>query len=122
MPITADLLSKVQGDILAEFWGDTVTIDEGARLTWMRQVHYYDQRLYSWSYSGGLTIGVAVVQAIQREGPCAAERWVRALKAGGSMRPLEIARLAGVDLTGPKAIHDAVEYVARLVDELERSF
>ena len=77
VPITADLLCKVQGDILSEFWGDAVAIDDGARLTWMRQVHYYDQRLYSWSYAGGLTIGVGVVRAINREGPRAAERWVQ---------------------------------------------
>lgn len=122
VPITADLLRKVQGDILCEFWGDAVDIDEAARLTWMRQVHYYDQRLYSWSYSGGLTIGVAVAKAVRREGVPAAERWLQALKAGGSLPPLELARLAGVDLTGSRPIHEAVEYVAGLIDELERSF
>lgn len=122
VPITADLLCKVQGDILTEFWGGAVTIDDGARLTWMRQIHYYDQRLYSWSYAGGLTIGVAVVKAIHRDGSRAAERWVQALKAGGSLPPLELARLAGADLTGPGAMREAVEYVGRLIDELERGF
>ena len=122
VPITADLLCRVQGEILGEFWGDAVVIDDGARLTWMRQVHYYDRRLYSWSYAGGLTIGVGVVRAIQREGLCAAERWVQVLKAGGSASPLDLARLAGVDLTRPEPMREAVKYVAQLIDELGRSF
>ncbi len=121
-PVTADLLCKVQGEILSEFWGDAVTIDEGARLTWMRQGHYYNQQLYSWSYSGGLTIGVAVVRALQREGTPAAERWVNVLKAGGSLPPLDLAKMAGADLTKPDAMRDAVRYVGELIDELVRSF
>lgn len=122
MPITADLLCRVQGDILSEFWGDAVEIDDTARLTWMRQVHYYDQRLYSWSYAGGLTMGVAVLKAIRTKDPQAAERWVRALKAGGSLPPLELARLAGVDLMDPQVMREAVKHVASLIEELERSF
>lgn len=122
LPVTADLLCRVQGDILSEFWGNTVDIDEAARLTWMRQVHYYDQRLYSWSYAGGLTLGVAVLEAIRGKDPHAAERWVRALKAGGSLPPLQLAERAGVDLSARETIGQAVKYVAALVDELDRSF
>lgn len=122
VPITSDLLCKVQGDILSEFWGDAVEIDDTARLTWMRQVHYYDQRLYSWSYAGGLTMGVAVLQALRRKEPQAAERWVRVLKAGGSLPPLELARLAGVDLMDPQVMRDAVKHVGGLIEELVWSF
>jgi oligoendopeptidase F len=121
-PITADLLSKVQGDILSEFWGDSVEIDEGAGLTWMRQVHYYSWTLYSYTYSGGLTIGTAVARAIEREGSPAAERWVNPLKAGNSQKPLALAKMAGVDLAGPEPMRDAVAFVGELIDELCRSF
>jgi oligoendopeptidase F len=121
-PITAGLLCEVQGDILAEFWGDAVAVDDGARLTWMRQGHYYSESLYSYSYSGGLTVGTAIALAIQREGAPAAERWVSTLKAGGSLSPLDLAKLAGVDLSKPDPIRDAVAYVAELIEELVRRF
>ncbi len=49
-PITASILSRVQGEILQEFWGGEVEIDDGARLVWMHQVHYY-RGLYPYTYS-----------------------------------------------------------------------
>ncbi len=119
--ITAHTLSSVQGEILAEFWGDTFEIDDGARLTWMRQPHYY-MGLYPYSYSAGLTIGTAVAQAIQTEGQPAVYRWLSVLAAGGTKKPLELAKMAGVDMSDPKTIRGAVAYVGSLVDEVVRSF
>ncbi|MHB0886724.1 MAG: oligoendopeptidase F [Bacillota bacterium] len=120
-PITAATLSQVQGDILTEFWGDTVEIDDGARLTWMRQPHYYDG-LYPYTYSAGLTVGTAVAQAIREEGQPAVDRWLSVLRAGGTLKPLDLAKLAGVDMEKPDPIIKAVAYVGSLVDEVVRSF
>jgi len=120
-PITATVLSKVQGDILKDFWGDVLEIDEGARLTWMRQPHYY-MGLYPYSYSAGLTCGTAVAQDIREQGKPAAERWLEVLKAGGTMGPLELMKMAGVDLSKPDPIRKAVAYVGSIVDEVEKTF
>ncbi len=121
MPVTASLLSRIQGEILSEFWGDEVEIDEGARLTWMRQPHYYSG-LYPYSYSAGLTIGTKVAKDIRAEGKLAVDRWLRVLKAGGTTPPIELAKMAGVDMSKPEPIRDAVAYVGELVDQVERSF
>ena len=120
-PITANVLNKLQGEILEDFWGEEVIIDEGAQLVWMRQSHYY-RGLYPYTYSAGLTIGTQVAQAIQKEGAPAAERWVEVLKLGGTKKPLELAQLAGVDMTSPEPIRSAVEYVGSLIDELIELF
>ncbi len=120
-PITAQTLSKTKGEILEQFWGDAVEIDDGARLTWMRQPHYY-MGLYPYTYSAGLTLATAVAQLIREEGQPAVERWLQVLKAGGTRGPLELAAMAGVDMSKPDAIRKAVSYVGSLVDELEASF
>ena len=97
-----------------------MVIDEGAKLTWMRQPHYY-MGLYPYTYAAGLT-------ASQRqhsrfgEGQPAVDRWLDALKAGGSLTPQELMKLAGVDMSGPEPIRSAVAYVGSLVDELERLY
>jgi oligoendopeptidase F len=119
--LTAKKLSEVTGEVLSEFWGDTVEIDEGASLTWMRQPHYY-MGLYPYTYSAGLTVSTAVSQMIQNEGQPAVNRWLDVLRAGGTMKPLELIKTAGVDMTKPDAIRDAVSYVGSLIDELERSY
>jgi oligoendopeptidase F len=120
-PITANTLCELKGEVLSNFWGDAVEIDEGARLTWMRQPHYY-MGLYPYTYSAGLTASTAVSQLIFEEGQPAVDRWLEVLKAGGTMRPLELMKLAGVDMSSPEPIRKAVAYVGSLIDELEKSF
>jgi oligoendopeptidase F len=120
-PITEQLLTSLKGRILSTFWGDGVEIDDGASLAWMRQPHYY-MGLYSYTYALGLTISTAAAQLIQEEGQPAVDRWLQVLKSGGTLTPVELAKLAGVDITTPEAIRKAVAYVGALVDELERSF
>ena len=119
--ITAAVLNQRKGDILAAFWGDTVEIDDGARMTWMRQPHYY-MGLYPYTYSVGLVASTAMANIIQKEGDPAVQRWLNVLKAGGTMKPLELMQAAGIDMSTPAPIHQAVAYVGQLIDELERSF
>lgn len=120
-PITAKLLGEQKIELLSAFWGEEVEMDEGAGLTWMRQPHYY-MGLYPYTYSAGLTASTAASQMIQEEGQPAVDRWLSALKAGGTLKPLELMKLAGVDMTTPEPIKKAVAYVGSLVDELEKSF
>ncbi|MCG7376697.1 oligoendopeptidase F [Paenibacillus sp. ACRSA] len=120
-PITAQTLSQLKGDILSEFWGPELVIDEGAKLTWMRQPHYY-MGLYPYTYAAGLTASTAAAVRIREEGQPAVDRWLEALKSGGSLDPQELMKLAGVDMSGPEPIRSAVTYVGSLVDELERLY
>jgi oligoendopeptidase F len=78
--------------------------------------------LYPYTYAAGLTASTAVSQMIQEEGKPAAERWLEVLKAGGTKKPLELMKMAGVDMSSPEPIRKAVAYVGSLVDELEKSF
>lgn len=119
--VTASLLNQCKGNILAGFWGDAVEIDDGARMTWMRQPHYY-MGLYPYTYSVGLVASTAMAGLVAEEGPSAVQRWLQVLKAGGTLRPLELLQLAGIDLSSPAPIRAAVAYVGSLVDELELAF
>ena len=119
--LTAKILTEVTKSVLTEFWGDTVVIDEGASLTWMRQPHYY-MGLYPYTYSAGLTASTAVAQMIKEEGQPAVDRWLEVLRAGGTMEPLELLKHAGIDMSTPDPISKAVAFVGSLIDELEESF
>ena len=39
--VQATKLNQLKRETLQKFWGDTVEINDGAELTWMRQPHYY---------------------------------------------------------------------------------
>lgn len=116
-PLQADDFDALYKETLENFWGDSVVLDEGAEMTWMRQPHYY-MGLYSYTYSAGLTIATAWNKRVDDEGPQVAEDWLNALKAGGSVEVDEFARLAGVDITTDSALQSAISYVSEMVDEL----
>ena len=119
--VTAQTLNQCKGEILAGFWGNTVEIDDGARMTWMRQPHYY-MGLYPYTYAVGLVAATAMAGQVADEGAPAVQRWLQVLKAGGTRKPLALLQAAGIDLSTPEPILAAVAHVGALVDELERAF
>jgi len=121
VPLTAKTLCEQKSSVLTNFWGDTVEIDEGASLTWMRQPHYY-LGLYPYTYSAGLTASTAMAQKIKEEGQPAVNRWLEVLKAGGTLSPLDLLKHAGIDMSTTAPIEKAVAYVGKLIDELEESY
>lgn len=65
IPLSTNLISNTKGTILAEFWGETVDLDEGAKLTWMRQPHYY-MGLYPFTYSIGTSASTFIADRIKK--------------------------------------------------------
>ncbi len=112
-------LNEIMKSVLEKFWGDAVRINDGAELTWMRQHHYY-MGLYSYTYSAGLTIATQVSQRILREGQTAIDDWREVLKAGGTKAPIELAKMAGVDITTDEPLLNAIEHVGSMIDEIIR--
>lgn len=116
--LTAPLLNKIMLDVYERFFGNAVEMTDGVELTWMRQPHYY-MGLYSYTYSAGLTIGTVVSQKIKNEGQPAVDQWLETLKAGGSKSPVELAQIAGVDITTEVPLKAKIKYISELVEELE---
>jgi oligoendopeptidase F len=115
--LQAPKLSALKKEVLSKFWGDSVKITEGAELTWMRQPHYF-MGLYPYTYSAGLTIATEVSKRIKTEGRPAIDDWRTVLMAGGTKTPVELAKMAGVDITTEKPLLDTIEYIGSLIDEI----
>ncbi|MFJ8064821.1 oligoendopeptidase F [Psychrobacillus sp. NPDC096426] len=115
--VNAQILNEYKRSVLEAFWGDAVEISEGAELTWMRQPHYY-MGLYPYTYSAGLTISTQVAKRILNEGQVAVDEWTNVLKAGGTKSPVELAKMAGVDITTEEPLRDTIAYIGSLIDEL----
>lgn len=116
--VSAPELNRLKRQVIEEFWGEDVTITEGAELTWMRQPHYY-MGLYPYTYSAGLTIATAMSKRVLNEGQPAVDDWLKVLKSGGTKSPVELAQMAGVDVTTDQPLRDTIDYIGKLVDQLE---
>ncbi|MDS9473072.1 oligoendopeptidase F [Sporosarcina pasteurii] len=115
--VNANVLNSLKREVLEDFWGDDVEINDGAELTWMRQPHYY-MGLYPYTYSAGLTISTQVSKRILKEGQPAVNEWIEVLKAGGTKSPAELSKMAGVDITTEKPLRDTIAYIGELIDQL----
>lgn len=115
--VHAPRLNALKKSVLEKFWGDSVKIIDGAELTWMRQPHYY-MGLYPYTYSAGLTIATEVSKRILNEGQSAIDDWKEVLKAGGTKTPVELAQMAGVDITTEQPLLNTIEHIGNIIDEI----
>ena len=112
----ASKLNAIMKEVLTEFWGDAVEIDDDAALTWMRQAHYY-MGLYSYTYSAGLVISTAGYLHLKND-ENGARDWLELLKSGGSRTPLESAMIIGADISTDKPLRDTIQFLSDTVDQI----
>lgn len=117
--VQAETLSGIMKNMLEKFWGDAVELTDGAELTWMRQPHYY-MGLYSYTYSAGLTIATQVCKRIEKEGQPAVDDWKKVLAAGSTKPPVELAAMAGIDISTDEPLLDTIETIGDMIDEICR--
>lgn len=114
-PLSAEVFCEIKRDILEKFWGDAVTINPGAELTWMRQPHYY-MGLYPYTYSASLTIStVAAKRVTETQDPT---EWLEFLKLGATEDVIEAAKVAGVDISTDRTLREAIDEIAKMIDEM----
>ena len=114
--ITAKVLNNLMLETIRKFWGDTVEVPEYAGRTWMRQPHYF-MGLYPYTYSAGLTISTAAYENI-RTGKIQVEDWLNVLRAGGTKKSEDLAKIAGVDLSTEAPLKSMIKFVSNMVDEI----
>ncbi|SNM45735.1 oligoendopeptidase F [Streptococcus pneumoniae] len=112
----ASKLNSIMKEVLTDFWGDAIEIDDDAALTWMRQAHYY-MGLYSYTYSAGLVISTAGYLHLKNS-ETGAEDWLNLLKSGGSKTPLESAMIIGADISTDKPLRDTIQFLSDTVDQI----
>ena len=115
--VNADVLNDLFRKNLELFWGDAVEIPEGAELTWMRQPHYY-MGLYPYTYSAGLTVATQAMLRIREEGEPAVKDWKAFLAAGGSKNPVDMAKIAGFDISTDGPLNATIDYIGSIIDEI----
>lgn len=117
--LTADSLSEMYGGLNAKYHGPDVVQDPQIAMEWARIPHFY-YRFYVYKYATGFSAAAALAKKIQEEGAPAVERYLQFLQGGDSKYPIDLLKVAGVDMTSPKPVKDSLAVFAGLLDEMER--
>ncbi len=115
-PLTAEALNKLYHDLNAKYYAGAET-NAFCDVEWARIPHFYSA-FYVYQYATGFSSAVAIADHILKTGD--ASDYLRFLSTGGSDYPIEELKLAGVDLTTPQPVHDALHAFGEALDELTR--
>lgn len=115
--LTADWLCEKYGALNAGYFGENVNTDDNIRMEWSRIPHFY-RAFYVYKYATGYSAATALSQKILEEGEPAVKDYIRFLKSGDSDDPIELLKIAGVDMSSKEPIQNAMNVFGGLVDRL----
>ncbi len=117
-PITATSLSDIYFDLNKKYYGKAVKHNDLIKYEWARIPHFY-RSFYVYQYATGITAAVSIVSNILKYGDKYFKEYKKFLSAGGSMPPVEILKLASVDLTTEQPFNLAMREFKNTLAELK---
>lgn len=116
--LTSDWLNTEYLKLVKKYFGPDVVLDDEIKYEWARIPHFYNA-FYVYKYATGFSAAAAISEKIIEEGESARDAYIEFLKSGESDYPIELLKIAGVDMSSPDPIIEAMEIFEKLVDQLE---
>ena len=117
-PLTAEILNDIYYKLNERYFGEDIVIDPEIALEWARIPHFYTP-FYVYQYATGYAAAIAISRKILRGDKKTCEGYRKFLSGGSSMNPIDLLRLAGVDMTEKEPVESALQLFGELLDEME---
>jgi len=105
---------------LAEQFGQAVELTDEFKWEWITVPHLYDSPFYTYSYSFGQLLVLALYQQYRREGAAFIPGYLKILSYGGSETPIKILREAGLDITSAAFWQGGFDMLDNMITDLTR--
>ena len=116
--LTSDLLSNMYYDLVKKYFGPNVLCDDLIRYEWARIPHFY-YNFYVYKYATGISAASYIVDGILNNKEGTLENYMKFLKTGGSMYPLDELKIAGVNLNSKSVILSAIKTFEKYLKEFK---
>ena len=116
--LTPDVLCAEYRRLNELYYGPDMVVDDEIAMEWARIPHFY-YNYYVFQYATGYSAAIALSRRILNEGEKAVADYIRFLSGGCSKSPIDLLKDAGVDMTGPEPVEQALELFGTLLDEME---
>lgn len=116
--LTADWLCETYEKLNKDYFGPALSDDDYIKYEWARIPHFY-RSFYVYQYATGYSAATAISRRILTEGEPARKAYIDFLKTGNSDYPVELLKIAGVDMSSKEPVVAAMETFKSLVEELE---
>lgn len=118
VPLTADTLCRKYGELIHNYFGDHVVMDEEISLEWARIPHFYYD-FYVYQYATGYAAAIALSRRILKGEDGAVEAYLNFLSGGCSKDPISLLKDAGVDMNTEQPLRSALQLFSELLDEMQ---
>lgn len=116
--LTSDLLSNTYYNLVKKYFGPNVLCDDLIKYEWARIPHFY-YNFYVYKYATGISAASYIVDGILNNKEGALENYIKFLKSGGSMYPLDELKIAGVNLNSESVILSAIKTFEKYLKEFK---
>ena len=116
--LTADVLCAEYRRLNEMYFGPDMVVDDEIAMEWARIPHFY-YNYYVFQYATGYSAAIALSRKILAEGESAVKDYIGFLSGGCSKSPIDLLKGAGVDMTGPEPVNQALKLFGELLDEME---
>ena len=116
--LTADELCGEYRRLNEAYYGPDIVVDDRIAMEWARIPHFY-YNYYVFQYATGYSAAIALSRRILKEGESAVKDYLGFLSGGCSKSPIDLLKGAGVDMTGPEPVNQALQLFDELLDEME---
>ena len=116
--LTADVLCQEYRRLNELYYGPDMVVDDRIAMEWARIPHFY-YNYYVFQYATGYAAAIALSRRILKEGEPAVRDYLNFLSGGCSRSPIDLLKGAGVDMTGPEPVRQALALFDQLLDEME---
>ncbi len=96
-PLNKENLCQIYLDLNQKYYGRSVISKGDIQYEWARIPHFY-RAFYVYKYATGIISALAISDRILNEGQSAVDDYFKFLSSGGSDGPVELLKIAGVDL------------------------
>lgn len=116
--LTAERMCEEYKKLNHLYFGDDIVLDDEISYEWERIPHFY-YNYYVFQYATGYSAAIALSRRILREGEKAVKDYIGFLSGGCSKDPIDLLKGAGVDMSTPEPVNQALALFGELIDEME---
>lgn len=117
-PLTPLLLKEEYLKLNQYYFGPECIIDKEIEIEWARIPHFY-YNFYVYQYSTGISAALALADKVLKGNDQDREAYLSFLKGGSSKYPIDMLKMAGIDMTSPSPVKEAIQTFENLLNELE---
>lgn len=116
--LTKDNLCDIYFNLNKQYYGDAIEDDRLIEMEWARIPHFYTP-FYVYQYATGFAAAMAISANILAEGKPAVDKYISFLSSGCSKSPIDLLKIAGIDMTTEEPVNNAMKIFEELLDQME---